>query len=103
MNFRNFRIVRKLKDFAPRFRQFMFSKMQDLKIGTRYIDFIISDDKKTPDYDNDKLEAMVKETLMQEFSPNIAKSASYDLLVDAVVHNLKKKQLGKEEVEIKQD
>ena len=103
MNFRNFKIVKKLKDFAPRFRWLMFSKIQDLKIGARYIDYIISDDRKTPDYDNSKLEAMVKETLAQEFSPNIAKSASYDLLVDAVVHNLKKKQLGREEVEIKQD
>ena len=30
---------------------------------------------------------------LEEFSPKIKDSKSYELLVDAVVHNLKKKQL----------
>ena len=42
--------------------------------------------------DEQRLEAMVRQQLKEEF-PNIEKSASYDLLVDAVIHNLKKKQL----------
>ena len=42
--------------------------------------------------DEQRLEAMVRKQLKEEF-PNIEKSASYDLLVDAVIHNYKSKQL----------
>ncbi len=42
--------------------------------------------------DEKRLEAMVRQQLKEEF-PNIEKSASYDLLVDAVIHNYKSKQL----------
>ena len=42
--------------------------------------------------DEKRLEAMVRKQLKEEF-PNIEKSSSYDLLVDAVIHNYKSKQL----------
>ena len=42
--------------------------------------------------DEQRLEAMVRQQLKEEF-PNIEKSSSYELLVDAVMHNIKKKQL----------
>jgi len=42
--------------------------------------------------DERKLEAMVREQLKSEF-PNIENLKSYELLVDAVIHNYKKKQL----------
>ena len=42
--------------------------------------------------DEQRLEAMVRQQLKEEF-PNIEKSSSYDLLVDAVNHNYKSKQL----------
>ena len=42
--------------------------------------------------DEQRLEAMVREQLKEEF-PNIEKSPSYDVLVDAVIHNYKSKQL----------
>ena len=42
--------------------------------------------------DEHRLEAMVRQQLKEEF-PNIEKSSSYDLLVDAVIHNYKSKQL----------
>ena len=42
--------------------------------------------------DEQRLEAMVRQQLREEF-PNIEKSPSYDLLVDAVIHNYKSKQL----------
>lgn len=42
--------------------------------------------------DEQRLEAMVRQQLKEEF-PNVEKSASYDLLVDAVIHNYKSKQL----------
>ena len=42
--------------------------------------------------DEQRLEAMVRQQLKEEF-PNIEKSPSYDLLVDAVIHNYKSNQL----------
>ena len=51
--------------------------------------------------DGKRLEAMVRKQLKEEF-PNIEKSASYDLLVDAVIHNYKSKQLqATDDVEVK--
>ena len=53
--------------------------------------------------DEQRLEAMVRKQLKEEF-PNIEKSSSYDLLVDAVIHNYKSKQLQAEDnAEIKAD
>ena len=93
MNFKNFKIVKKLANISPKLKWFMFKNIQDYKIGSKYIDYLIPSDQKTPEYDNDKLEKMVRETLIKEFSPKIKDAKSYELLVDAVVHNLKKKQL----------
>ena len=42
--------------------------------------------------DERRLEAMVREQLKEEF-PNVENLKSYELLVDAVMHNYKKKQL----------
>ena len=51
--------------------------------------------------DEQRLEAMVRQQLKEEF-PNIEKSPSYDLLVDAVIHNYKSKQLQAiDDVEVK--
>ncbi len=51
--------------------------------------------------DEHRLEAMVRQQLKEEF-PNIEKSSSYDLLVDAVIHNYKSKQLqATDDIEIK--
>ncbi len=93
MNFKNLKLVRKLANLSPRLKWFMFKSIQDYKIGSKYIDYLIPDEQKAPGYDNDKLEKMVRETLAKEFSPKIKDAKSYELLVDAVVHNLKKKQL----------
>ena len=51
--------------------------------------------------DEQRLEAMVRQQLKEEF-PNIEKSSSYDLLVDAVIHNYKSKQLqATDDIQIK--
>lgn len=94
MNFKNFKIVRQLSTLSPKLKWFMFKSLQDYKIGSKYIDYLIPDESKKPDFDNDKIEQMVRETLAKEFSPKIKDAKSYELLVDAVVHNLKKKQLA---------
>ena len=91
--FKNLKIVKTLKKVSPKLRWLMFNQMQDYKINSEYIDMICSDSKKEVNSDNDRLEAMVRDSLVKEFSPNIENLKSYELLVDAVVHNLKKKQL----------
>jgi len=91
--FKNLKIVKKLKQVSPKLKWLMFNQMQDYKINSEYINMISSDSHKEVNSDNDRLEAMVRESLVKEFSPNVENLKSYELLVDAVVHNLKKKQL----------
>ena len=43
--------------------------------------------------DSKKLETMVREQLKADF-PDIESMKSYELLVDAVMHNIRKKELG---------
>jgi len=91
-NLKNLKIVKELRSIKPRLKWLMFSQMQDYKVNSKYIDMICSDnDAQTA---NDKLEAIVRESLIREFSPEIQNMKSYEFLVDAVVHNLKKKQLA---------
>ncbi len=94
MDFKNLKFVKKLKNVAPKIKWAMFKNVQDYKINSQYIDYIIPEQKKSIEYDSIKLENMVKESLIKEFGPKIKNSKSYPMLVDAVVHNLKKKQLA---------
>ena len=92
MNFKNFKLVQKLKNISPKLKWAMFKGLQDYKIGSRYIDYIIPEDKSI-NADSEKLEKMVRDTLIKEFSPKIKNMKSFDLLVDATVHRIKEKQL----------
>ena len=92
MNFKNFKLVQKLKSISPRLKWVMFSGLQDYKIGSRYIDYIIPE-AKSINKDNERLEKMVRDTLIKEFSPKIKDMKSFNLLVDATVHRIKQKQL----------
>lgn len=94
-NLKDLKIVKELKNIKPKLKWLMFSQVQDYKINSNYIDMICGD--KEVNSDNTKLENMVKEMLIKEFSPDIQNMKSYNLLVDAVVHNLKKKQLANTE------
>ena len=69
MDFRNLKIVRKLKNIAPKIKWVMFKNIQDYKINSEYIDYIIPEEKKSVEFDNIKLENMVKESLIKEFGP----------------------------------
>ena len=91
-NLKNLKIVKTLKSISPKLKWLMFTQMQDYKVNSKYINMICSDsDVKTA---NEQLEDIVRASLIREFSPEITKMKSYDFLVDAVVHNLKKKQLA---------
>ncbi len=93
MNFKNFKIVRKLKDISPKLRWAMFSKIQECKIASKYIDYLIPETEKDINKDNERLTQMVRDTLIKEFSPEIKKMKSFEKLVEATVHNIKQKQL----------
>lgn len=93
MDFKNFKIVRKLKDISPKLKWAMFTGFQNYKIASRYIDYLIPEETKEINNDNERLEKMVRDTLIKEFSPKIKDMKSFDLIVDATVHNIKQKQL----------
>ena len=46
MNFKNFKIVKKLANISPKLKWFMFKNIQDYKIGSKYIDYIIPSEQK---------------------------------------------------------
>ena len=90
---RNLKIVKKLKDaISPKFRWLNYSNYSANKSSADYIKMISGVEDIQTNSDERKLEAMVREQLKAEF-PNIENKKSYELLVDAVMHNLKKKQL----------
>lgn len=88
--FKNLKLVQKIKEtVSPK------SRLQE------YTDKVL--DKSTTDYlesisgvnmfsDRTELEAMVRAQLKEEF-PGIENKKSYELLVDAVINNIMKKQL----------
>ena len=76
MDFKNLKFVKTIKNLSPKLRWFMFKSIQDYKIGSKYIDYLIPDDKKGIEKDNERLENMVRETLAKEFgSRNIRVNA----------------------------
>ena len=85
---KNLKIVKTLNEqISPKLRWLNF--MNRNKNNADYISMISGVDELKSSSDERKLEAMVREQLKEEF-PNIE---SYELLVDAVIHNYKKKQL----------
>ena len=96
----NLKFLRTLKNVMnPKANLLTFSEGQRLA-NEEYIKSLSSTELKIKS-DEQRLEAMVRQQLKEEF-PNIEKSASYDLLVDAVIHNYKSKQLqATDDVEVK--
>ena len=87
----NLKFLKALKEsMNPKVNLLTFSEGQKIA-NEEYIKSLSSAELKIR-ADEQRLEAMVRQQLKEEF-PNIEKSASYDLLVDAVIHNYKSKQL----------
>jgi len=91
--FKNLKLIQKLKEnVSPKLRWLSFSNKNALdKSTTDYLEAISGADLKSLS-DEYELEAMVRNQLKEEF-PNIESMKSYELLVDAVMHNIRKKQL----------
>ena len=92
-SFKNFKIVKEIKNIKPRLKWMLFSQMQEYKMHSNYMDLINPQNNYSAPEADAKLQAIVQDALIKEFSPEIKKMKSYNLLVDAVVHNLKKKQV----------
>ena len=87
----NLKFLKNLKEaINPKGNFLQFSENQRFA-NEEYIKSLSSTELKIK-ADEQRLEAMVRQQLKEEF-PNIEKSPSYDLLVDAVIHNYKSKQL----------
>lgn len=91
--FKNLKIVKKLTSVSTKLKWLEFSQKQESKTNSDYINMLCSDISTQTNSDDRGLEAMVRESLEKEFSPSVKNLKSYEFLVDAVVHNLKKKQL----------
>ena len=88
---KNLKIVKNLKkELSPKLRWLMFTHDNNDKSSAEYIKMISGVEDLKSNSDELRLEAMVREQLKEEF-PNIENMKSYELLVDAVMHNLKKK------------
>ena len=91
--FKNLKIVKTLKQqISPKLRWLNFMNHNIDKSSPDYVRLISGVDELKSSSDERKLEAMVREQLKEEF-PNIENMKSYELLVDAVIYNYKKKQL----------
>ena len=92
---KEFKLVEKLKEsLSPKFRWLSFSHRQN-KSASEYLEMVSGVELQSMS-DALKLEAKVREQLKADF-PNIESNKSYELLVDAVMHNLRKKQLQAED------
>ena len=90
--FKNLKIKEKLQSISPKLNWLSFSKKQRLTSNTEYLEAIANGGELKTISDEQRLEAMVRQQIMNEF-PNIENSASFELLVDAVIYNIKSKQL----------
>ena len=95
---KNLKIVKKLKEtVSPESRWQTYSAKSKLdKSTTDYLEKVSGVDSLGTFSDNGELEAMVRAQLKEEF-PGIENKKSYELLVDAVVNNIMKKQLQADE------
>lgn len=93
-NNRKLKLTNKIKELGPKLKWVLFSGMQDYKLNSKYIDFICPEpDSKKVD-STEQLNEIVRESLIKEFSPEIQNTKYFDLLVDAVAHNIKKKAVN---------
>ncbi len=90
---KNLKVVKTLsRQMSPKLRWLNFMNRNVDKSSYDYISMISGVDELKSNSDERKLEAMVRDMLKEEF-PNIEGKKSYELLVDAVMYNYKKKQL----------
>jgi hypothetical protein len=92
MNLKNLKVVRELGNLSEKLKWSM-SMFSDAKCDAEYFDLICGDKENSVEATELYLEKMVKEELIRSFGMGITKSSSFDMIVDTVLFNFKKKQL----------
>ena len=98
-NLKNLKVVREIKNIQPKLKWTMFSAIQEANMNTRYFDLICGERTNNVEATEEYLQKMVRESLVKEFSADIKDSASFELLADMVLYNLKKQQLEEMDAE----
>ncbi|MGN0014976.1 MAG: hypothetical protein ACI37T_06110 [Candidatus Gastranaerophilaceae bacterium] len=93
LNLKNLKVVKEIKSIQPKLKWMMFSEMEDYKVNSEYLDLICGNKDNNVEATELYLDKMVRDSLVKEFSADIKNTASFDLLADMVLYNLKKKQL----------
>lgn len=89
------KFTNKLRKIAPKFKWFLFTELQDYKLTSYYINFICPKPRNKTADPVGMLENMVKQALIREFSPEIKRSRSFNLLVDSIMYKIQTKSLEK--------
>ena len=97
-NLKNLKVVREFENVAGKLR-WSLSMFSDAKANSDYFDLICGEKENNVEATELYLQKMVRESLVKEFSADIKDSASFDLLADMVLYNLKKKQLEEMDAE----
>ena len=95
MDKKNLKYTRTPDSVSSKLRMFLSNEARDYRINSKYIDMLC------PEPDNkvsstEKLNEIIEEALVKEFSEKIKQSPNFHLLVDAVAHRLKKNSLKDE-------
>ena len=97
MDKKNLKYVKSPKSVSSKLKMFLYSSMQDYRINSKYIDMLCPEPNNKVS-STEKLNEIIEEALVKEFSPKIKESPNFQLLVDAVAHKLKKNSLSEEEI-----
>ena len=93
MDKKNLKYVKRPSSVGSKLRMFLYSGLQDYRINSKYIDMLCPEPKNRVS-STEKLNEIIEEALVKEFSPKIKESPNFHLLVDAVAHKLKKNSLN---------
>ena len=92
MDKKKIKYVKSPSSVSSKLRMFLYSGMQDYKINSKYIDMLCPEPNNKVS-STEKLNEIIEEALVKEFSPKIKESPNFHLLVDAVAYKLKKNSL----------
>jgi|GEM_PF-702206 len=99
-NKKNYKFTNDLKRIGPKLKWFLFTEMQDLKLTSEYIDFICPGSDKDADQRSNPVETLrnlIEQALVREFTHKIRNLRSFNNLVDAIMFNIQKNSLEKDE------
>ena len=92
MDKKNLKIKKTPNSVSSKLRMFLSDKVHDYRINSKYIDMLCPDPNNKIS-STEKLNQIIEEALVKEFSEKIKESPNFHLLVDAVAHRLKKNSL----------